>query len=70
MSKEDSGIEEEDVSNRPLSIEEVESTLRVVSETMIKDILKVPPRLAIELTSVHRCLKTLLAIMRSAPKNG
>lgn len=54
---------------KPRSEEDLKAALRVVEVTIVKDILKVPPELALQLPTIHAVLKSALACVISCNKS-
>ena len=52
-----------DRSDQPRSNEELHEALRQLEHSMVKDILKIPPGLAVFLPTIRRALMELISIM-------
>lgn len=48
------------MTEQPSSIRDIEESIAVVTEAMVKEILKLPPRLGVQLSTIHRCLREYL----------
>jgi len=58
----------EDASGHKVSMEDVETALKTVRRTIVRDIIQVPPSLAVELPNIGRCLEALLNVMKKTPQ--
>ncbi|KKN81363.1 hypothetical protein LCGC14_0319760 [marine sediment metagenome] len=56
------GVEMEDATGKPSTIEDIERAATVVRKSIITAMMKLPPELAIELTTILRCLDEYRAI--------
>jgi len=49
----------DDLTGTPPSVRDIEEATRAVQEAMVRDIVKLPPGLAVQLPNIHRCLEEL-----------
>ncbi len=48
-----------DQTGQPPSVEDIDRAIAAVSNALVRDIVKLPPQLAVELPNTLRCLKEL-----------
>jgi len=53
-----------DKSGQPRSNEELEETLKQVERSMIRDMIKIPPELAVQLSTIREALVELIQIRK------
>ena len=54
-----------DKTGQPKSEDDVKEALKVIENIMVKNILKVPPELAVQLSTIRLALKELLCIKKN-----
>lgn len=58
------GIEFIDKTGQPKTEDDLKEALKAVENVMLKDILKVPPELAVQMLTIRQALKELLGIKK------
>jgi hypothetical protein len=62
------GIEFIDQTGQPTTEDDIKESLRAVENVMVKDMLKVPPELAVQLGTIIRALKELIGFKQLIKK--
>ena len=58
------GVEFIDKTGQPMSEEELKEALKAVENVIVRDIMKIPPELSVQLTTIRHALLELLHIKK------